>query len=606
MTSNASNASQASHVPNSSYVIGGSFVLAETDPLTITTPEDLTEEQRMIGETTAEFIEGAVLPHDERIEKLDYELTVKLMRQAGELGLLGVDVPEMFGGLGLDKVSSTVISEKLAKASSFALSIGAHVGIGTLPIVFFGTRSQKERYLPDLATGTKIAAYCLTEPSSGSDALGAKTTAKLTDDGAHYVLNGAKQFITNAGFADVFIVYAKIDGTQFSAFIVERTMEGVGFGPEEKKMGIKGSSTRPLILDNVHVPIENLLGEPGKGHIIAFNILNIGRFKLGAGCLGGAKEALELSVRYANQRTQFGQTLSSFPLIAQKLADMNIRTYVLESMVYRTVGLVDTILQDIDHSQDDAGTRSAKGIAEYTLECSIIKVFGTEALDYVADEGVQIHGGYGYIQEYKIERIYRDSRINRIFEGTNEINRLLIPGTLLKKALKGELPLIEHVEALQQELIAFVPQQEFESFLEKEAYLVANAKRMFLMIGGLAVQKYGTKLEQEQETLALLADSMIQIYAMESALLRTRKLISSQGEARAELAVRMTRIFVQEAFHSIAGWAENAVASMQAGDMQRIQLSILKKLARSTPENLIQLKRGVAARVIPAEAYMVH
>ncbi len=580
-------------------------MLAQPAAPAIMTPEDLTEEQRMIGDTTAEFVDGSVLPHDEELEKLNYELTVKLMRQAGELGLLGVDVPEAYGGLGLDKVSSTVISEKLAKASSFALSVGAHVGIGTLPIVFFGSRAQKEKYLPELATGEKIAAYCLTEPSSGSDALGARTAAKLTADGSHYVLNGAKQYITNAGFADIFIVYAKIDGQQFSAFIVERTMKGVSFGPEEKKMGIKGSSTRPVILDNVHVPVGNLLGEPGKGHIIAFNILNIGRFKLGAGCLGGAKESIGLATAYANQRTQFGQPISSFPLIGQKLADMNIVTYVLESMVYRTAGLIDAALQSLDPTADNAGEAAARGIAEYALECSIIKVFGTEALDFTADEGVQIHGGYGYIQEYKIERIYRDSRINRIFEGTNEINRLLIPGTLLKKALKGELPLMEQVEALQQELISFMPQQEFEAPLDKEAYLTENAKKLFLMAGGIAVQKYGTKLEREQETLALLADTMIQIYAMESAVLRTRKLMSTRGETKAALPVTMTQAFVQDAFARVAEWTEAAVASMQSGDMQRIQLSIVKKLSRRTPDNGIALRRTIAKRVISNEGYVI-
>ncbi|MDF2814561.1 MAG: acyl-CoA dehydrogenase [Paenibacillus sp.] len=589
----------------SGHIVGGSFVIMDSAVNSIMTPEDLTEEQRMIGETTAEFVDGEVLPHDEQLEKLDYELTVKLLRKAGELGLLGADVPEAFGGLGLDKVSSTVITEKLSKASSFSLSVGAHVGIGTLPIVFFGTRGQKEKYLPDLAAGAKIAAYCLTEPSSGSDALGAKTTARLSTDGAHYILNGAKQYITNAGFADIFIIYAKIDGKHFSAFIVERTLAGVSFGPEEKKMGIKGSSTRPVILDNVHVPVDQLLGEAGKGHIIAFNILNIGRFKLGAGCLGGAKEALALSVQYANQRTQFGQPISSFPLITKKIADINIVTYVLESMVYRTSGLIDTILQHIDHSSDQAGAESAKGIAEYALECSIIKVFGTEALDFAADEGVQIHGGYGYIQEYKIERIYRDSRINRIFEGTNEINRLLIPGTLLKKALKGELPLMEHAEALQGQLISFVPKQDFEGELEKEAYLIDNAKKIFLMIGGAAVQKYGTQLEKEQEILALLADMMIQIYAMESVWLRTKKGLASRGASKSELGVQMTRVFVQEAFAHIAGWAENAIATMQTGDLQRIQLSILKKLTRSTPDNTILLKRGIASRVITTESYTV-
>ncbi|GJM82722.1 hypothetical protein HMSSN139_52180 [Paenibacillus sp. HMSSN-139] len=397
-------------------IAGGSFVIADIDYTRVVTPEDFNEEQRMIGETTEEFVKTEILPRDEEIEHLNYELTADLLRKAGEVGLLGADVPESYGGMGLDKVSTTLISEKLTKASSFALSAGAHVGIGTLPIVYFGTEAQKQKYLPKLATGDLLAAYCLTEPSSGSDALGAKTTAVLSEDGTHYVLNGTKQFITNAGFADVFIVYAKVNGTDFSTFIVERSMEGVSIGPEEKKMGIKGSSTCPLILEDVKVPVDNLLWEVGKGHLIAFNILNIGRFKLAAGCLGSSKDAIEYTAKYANERTQFGQKISSFPLIGKKLAEMNTRTYVLESMVYRTAGLFDVGLADVDHGSADVGYQSAKAIAEYQLECSINKVFGSEALDFVADEGVQIHGGYGFTQEYRIERIYRDSRINRILK----------------------------------------------------------------------------------------------------------------------------------------------------------------------------------------------
>ncbi|WP_314002128.1 acyl-CoA dehydrogenase family protein [uncultured Paenibacillus sp.] len=585
-------------------IIGGSFVIDDPDAGSVVTPEDLTEEQRMFAETTSDFVEREILPVDEQIEKLDYGLTVKLMRKAGELGLLGADVPEAFDGLGLDKISSTLIGERLSKASSFALSVGAHVGIGTLPIVYFGTPEQKRNYLPDLASGRKIAAYCLTEPSSGSDALGAKATARLTEDGGAYILNGAKQFITNAGFADIFIVYAKVDGKEFSTFIVERTMEGVGFGPEEKKMGIKGSSTRPLILEDVRVPAENLLWEVGKGHLIAFNILNIGRFKLAVGCLGAAKEAIEISAKYANERQQFGRPISSFPLIGRKLAEMNTRTYVLESMVYRTAGLMDAGLAGIDHNSPEAGALSAKAIAEYALEASINKVFGSEALDFVADEGVQIHGGYGYIQEYKIERIYRDSRINRLFEGTNEINRLLIPGTLIKRAMKGELPLLQKAQALQAELLELVPGRQFDGVLEEETHLLSMAKKIFLMAGGGAVRKFGVRLEQEQEALSHLADIMIQIYAMESALLRTKKRLESAGEQKCAAAVAMTRVFVQEAFDKIESLAKETLSAVEAGDMLRTQLSVLKKLTRRTPVNTIELKRQVAALVVSTERFV--
>lgn len=584
---------------------GGSFVIDDIAPDAIVTPEDFTEEQRMMMDTTRDYVEGEVLPNDEAIEKLNYDLTVKLMRKAGELGLLGADIPEEYGGLGLDKVSSTLIGETLTKASAFALSIGAHVGIGTLPIVFFGTPEQKSKYLPDLATGAKIAAYCLTEPSSGSDALSAKTTAKLSEDGSHYVLNGSKIFITNAGFADIFIVYAKVDGKDFTAFIVEKGMEGFTLGPEEKKMGIKGSSTCPLFFEDVKVPVENVLGEIGRGHVIAFNILNIGRFKLGAGCLGASKEAIELSVKYANERKQFGKVLTSFPLIGNKLADMNIATYVTESMVYRTSGLVDSALKDIDYMQPDSGQLMAKAIAEYALECSINKVFASEALDFVADEGVQIHGGYGFTQEYKIERIYRDSRINRIFEGTNEINRLLIPGLLLKKAAKGELPLMQKAQALQAELMSIVTMPDSGEAMELEGHLVSMSKKVFLMVGGLAAQKYGTSLEKQQEILSNLADLMILVYAMESALLRTRKLMAKSGEEKAKLAMQMTSVYVHETLADIERIAKNTLAAMESGDMLRTQLSILKKLTKSSPIDAISIKRDIAARVIQAEKYAV-
>lgn len=584
---------------------GGSFLIDDLHHDAIITPEDFTDEQKMFAETARDFLENEVLPRDEQIEGLDYELSVELLRKAGEIGLLGADVPEAFGGLELDKVSSSIIAEVLAKGSSISLTMGAHTGIGTLPIVFFGNPEQKKRYLPALATGEKIAAYCLTEPSSGSDALGAKTTAVLSEDGEHYILNGTKQFITNAAFADVFIVYAKVDGEHFSTFIVERDMEGFSVGPEEKKMGIKGSSTCPIILDNVKVPKENLLGEVGKGHVIAFNILNIGRYKLGIGCLGAAKEAIALSAKYANERNQFGKPISVFPLVRKKLAEMNIMSYALESIVYRTGGLIDQGMQDIDHQAPDAGIRSAKEISEYALECSINKVFGSEVLDFVADEGVQIHGGYGFIQEYKIERIYRDSRINRIFEGTNEINRMLIPATLMRKALKGELPLLQKAQGLQEELLQMMPGQTFEGVLQEEEHVVQMAKKIFLMCSGLAVQKYQEKLEREQEIVSHLGDLVIQVFAMESVLLRTQKRIERLGEEKSQTAVEMTQVFIHEAMDQIEHWAKEILSQLDSGDVLRTQLSMLKKLTRKSSLPTIELKRNIARKVIEAEKYVV-
>ncbi|MBM7568936.1 acyl-CoA dehydrogenase family protein [Paenibacillus sacheonensis] len=591
---------------------GGRFVVEDMAPEDIVTPEDFTDEQVMIGAAARAFLEGEIRPRDAEIEALDYKLTVELMRKAGELGLLGADVPEAYGGLGLDKVSSTLLAETLAEASSFALSVGAHVGIGTLPIVFFGTPEQKAKYLPDLAAGTKIAAYCLTEPSSGSDALGAKTKARLNAEGTHYVLNGSKLYITNSGFADVFIVYAKVNGDHFTAFIVERGLPGFSIGPEEHKMGIKGSSTCPIFFDDTPVPVENVLGEVGKGHLIAFNILNIGRFKLAAACVGGAKETVGLAAKYANGRKQFGRPIASFPLIGAKLADMNIAAFVTESMVYRTAGWIDETLKNAEAegggAASEAGARAAKAISEYALECSINKVFATEALDYAADEAVQIHGGYGYIKEYKVERIYRDSRINRIFEGTNEINRMLIPGTLMKKALKGELPLLRKARALQAELLQPMPLPSFDEPLSKETYRIAQAKRTFLAVGGLAVQKYGLALEQQQEVLVLLADMMIQTFAMESASLRTRKMLRKAGAdpaaaTRARNAVEMTVVFVQEAMERVERYAKTALAAVETGDALQTQLAVLKKLMRAPLDDTIMLKRSIAARVIRSQQY---
>ncbi len=583
---------------------GGSFLIEDIMPEEIFTPEDYTEEHEMIAKTTWDFIQNEVLPHAEEIEHKDFALVVKLLKQAGELGLLGADVPEEYGGIGLDKISSSLITENFSKAGSFALSHGAHVGIGTLPIVFFGNEEQRKKYLPKLATGEWIAAYALTEPTSGSDALGAKTTAVLSEDGKYYILNGTKQFITNAGFADLFVVYAKVDGDKFSAFIVERTYPGVSVGPEEKKMGIRGSSTRPLILEDAKVPVENLLGEVGRGHVIAFNILNIGRYKLGIGTVGSSKRVLEVAVKYAKERKQFKLPIAKFGLIKEKVAEMNISTYVNESMNYRTGGLIETILNSLKGVKEDEGKKVAAGIAEYAIEASINKVYGSESFDFIIDHGVQIHGGYGFIEEYEVERYYRDSRINRIFEGTNEINRLLIPGTLLKKAFKGELPLLKAAENLTKELMGMMPQEIDDTPLSQEKQILSQAKKIALMVAGLAVQKYQQQIEKEQEILAIVADMIIELYAMESIILRTLKSINKVGLEKAQNKLDMTQVYIQEAFERISYWAKTGLASMEDGDMLRTQLSILKKLTRYNPINTIALKRQIAERVLEAEKYL--
>ncbi|MEW9031699.1 MAG: acyl-CoA dehydrogenase family protein [Planifilum fimeticola] len=583
---------------------GGGFLLERPAPEEIFTPEDINEEQKMIAKTTEDFVKEQVWPVLEEIENHNFDHTVRLLKQAGELGLLGADVPEEYGGFGLDKITSTLITEKISLGRSFGLSHGAHVGIGSLPIVFFGNEEQKKKYLPALATGEKIAAYALTEPGSGSDALGAKTTAKLSEDGKYYLLTGEKQWITNSGFADVFVVYAKIDGEKFTAFIVERDFPGVSVGPEEKKMGIKGSSTRTLILDEARVPVENVLGEPGRGHVIAFNILNIGRFKLAAGCLGSAKRAIEISAKYAKERKQFKVPIAKFGLIREKLATMAAKTYALESMVYRTGGYFEENLSQVEGAQ---GADVAKAIAEYALECSINKVFGSEVLDYVVDEGVQIHGGYGFMQEYEIENMYRDSRINRIFEGTNEINRLLIPATLMRKAMKGELPLIQAAQELQEELMTMMPMlpEEEPALLEEEANLIENAKKIFLMSAGLAVEKYQMELEKQQEILRDIADIAIEVYAMESAWLRAKKALDKEGEEKARLKADLTRAYVFEAFPRIEQRARHILSAMEEGDVLRTQLSVLKKLTRYTPINEVALKRSIAKQVLEADGYVV-
>ncbi|MED1791901.1 acyl-CoA dehydrogenase family protein [Brevibacillus nitrificans] len=583
---------------------GGSFLIDAGSADDVFVPEEYTEEQKMIAKTTEDFIHNEVRPHLEELENHHFDISVRLLKEAGELGLLAGDVPEKYEGLGLDKVSTALVTEKFALARGFALSYGAHVGIGSLPIVYFGNDDQKRRYLPDLASGARIAAYCLTEPGSGSDALGAKTTATLSADGTHYLLNGEKQWITNAGFADVFIVYAKVDGEKFTAFIVERTFPGVSFGAEEKKMGIKSSSTRTVILQDVAVPVENVLGEVGRGHVIAFNILNVGRYKLAVGAVGSAKHALSIATSYAKDRKQFKTPIANFTLIKNKLANMALKTYAAESSVYRTVGMFDTALSRLGEKVDE-GQEVAKAIADYAIECSINKVFATEVLDYCVDEGVQIHGGYGFMSEYEIENMYRDSRINRIFEGTNEINRLLIPDTLVKKAMKGELPLLQAAATLQQELMSYYPQEIEDAPLAAEKHLLDMTRKIILMVAGSALMKYQQEISKEQELLAFAADMLIELYAMDSVVKRTEKAIAAGGLENEQQKLDLTVGYVQEAFDRVEAWAKEALAAMEEGDDLRLRLSILKKLTRRTPVNTVHLKRAIADRVIEAGGYVL-
>ncbi|WP_346243414.1 acyl-CoA dehydrogenase family protein [Shouchella clausii] len=584
---------------------GGGFLLEDMEPAHIFTLEDLTEEQQMIARTTKDFVEKEVLPYVDEIEQHQFQHTTRLLKKAGELGLLGADVPEEYGGLGLDKISSTLISEEFSKAGAFGLSHGAHVGIGTLPIVFFGTNEQKSKYLPSLASGETFAAYALTEPGSGSDALSAKTTAVLNEAGTHYVLNGEKQWITNSAFADVFIVYAKVDGEKFTAFIVERTFAGVSTGPEEKKMGIKGSSTRTLILEDVAVPVDNVLGEIGRGHVIAFNILNIGRYKLGVGCIGGAKRALELAATYATERKQFKTTIASFALIQEKLASMATEIYASESAIYRTGGLIESRFASLTEEEKNDGRAVASAIAEYAIECSLNKFAGSETLDFVADEAVQIHGGYGFMAEYEVERIYRDSRINRIFEGTNEINRLLVPGTLMRKALKGDLPFLQKAQALQEELMMLMPQEIDDTPLAQETHLLAMAKKVFLMVAGTGAQKYGAQLDQEQEVLAAVADIVSDIYSMESAILRTQKALDPSSPEKEQQKLLLTEVFTQEAINRIEANAKKALSYMEEGDTLRTMLSMLRKLTRHQPVNVVAKKREIAKAIIAEKQYVI-
>jgi butyryl-CoA dehydrogenase len=585
-------------------ISGGSFLLEARRPDEVFTPEDFSEQHQLIGQTAEEFAVNEIVPYIEKIEHKDFSVTRDLLRKAGELGLSSVEIPEAYGGLEMDKVTAAVIADHIAKYAGFATTWGGHTGIGTLPIVYFGTEEQKKKYLPRLGAGEIVGAYALSESTSGSDALNSRTRATLSPDGKHYILNGEKMWITNAGFADLFTVFAKIDGEKFSAFLVEKDFPGFSVGAEEHKMGIRGSSTCPIILNDCKVPVENLLGEAGKGHLIAFNILNIGRFKLGAMCVGGGRVSLENAISYAKQRKAFNKVIADFGLVREKIANMATLLFVGESLVYRTVAMMDAALDEVDKSAADAAKQTLKAIEEYAVECSIIKVWGSEMIDYVVDETVQIYAGYGFVEEYPAERAYRDARINRIFEGTNEINRLIITGFLLKRAMTGQLPLMPAIKKLMDEVLSGPSMgEELEGALAEERKLVAQAKKLGLFVAGSATQKYMQAIQDQQEIMGAIADITIETYAMESAVLRAQKIVESKGESGAALPVAMTRVYLSLAMEKIESAARKVIAAVADGDMLRTQLAILRRLAKYEPFNTVDLRQQIAQKMIERGKY---
>jgi alkylation response protein AidB-like acyl-CoA dehydrogenase len=583
---------------------GGEWLLKSTDPTGVFTPERATEEHRLIAQTVADFVAQEVAPSLDRLEAKDWESARHLLRRAGELGLTGVDVAEAYGGLQLDKATSLVVAERIALAGSFSATFGAHTNLAVLPLSVFGTEAQKRKYLPKLLSGEIVGAYCLSEPGSGSDALGAKARAIRQPDGS-FILNGEKMWITNGGFADLFIVFAKVlddVGEHFSAFIVERTFGGVSSGKEEHKMGLHGSSTTPVLLENVRVPAENLLGEVGKGHKIAFNVLNFGRYKLGAMCGGGARNAIGEAAGYAAERRQFGEPIASFGAIRHKLGEMVVRTYATESLSYRTAGVIDARIGEVPHDATDQSAALA-AFEEYAIEASIAKVFGSETLDFVLDENIQIHGGNGFVRDYPAERQYRDSRVNRIFEGTNEINRLLIPGMLARRAVKGNPPFIAAAKALQDELLAppSIPSED-DGLLAAETRAVESLKKAGLMVFGLAMQTYGQKLTDQQEVLTYIADICTDVYAADSALLRARA-TAADGHSRAALHADAARVFVNDAVARVETNTRQALAAMTQGDTLRTMLAGARRLFKWTPIDTVTLRRRLADEAVSRRGY---
>jgi alkylation response protein AidB-like acyl-CoA dehydrogenase len=584
---------------------GGSFLIETRSPGDVFTPEDTTDQHKLIAQTAQEFIDQEIVPRLQEIEDKKPGVLRELLRKAAEVGLSSTDLPQRFGGLALDKISSIIVSEKMARNGSWAATVGAQAGIGVLPIAFFGSDAQKEKYLPKLASAEWVGAYSLSEAGSASDALNVKTRAVLSPDGRHYILNGTKMWVTNGGIADVYVVFAKVDGEKFTAFIVERGFAGVSAGAEEHKMGIRGSSTTPLNLENVPVPVKNLLGEIGKGHLIAFNILNVGRLKLGAGCVGACKYLLLEALKWAKEREAFGRKIADFGLIKEKLGEMIVRTFAIESISYRTTGMIDSLLEGIDQGAPAAPKQIMEALQEYAVECSILKVMGTEALHYVTDETVQIFGGYGFSSDYEVERTYRDQRVNRIFEGTNEINRLLITDMLMKRSMKGQLALIPAAQKLLDEILGMGPGEELldDQPLGEETKLVEGAKKVALLVAGSAVERFLMGLEKEQEVIGVLSNLVMDVYAMESLLLRTLKKLSARGTESCAAEVAATRVFIYDACDRTDVEARRALARIAEGDTLRAQLAMLRRFLRRTPPDTIELRRRVADRALELNRY---
>jgi alkylation response protein AidB-like acyl-CoA dehydrogenase len=585
---------------------GGSFLIDAIQPADIFTPEDMNANQKLMAKVLEEFLRGELEPRIKEIEGKAEGLLLELLKKGASMGWLGVEVPKEFGGFGLDTITSLIITEQASIGGPFALANMVHTTFGTFPILYFGNNEQRARYLPDLAKGKKIGAFALTEPDAGTDALNSKTTAALSEGRQYYLLNGTKQFISNSGYADVFITYAKIDGEKFTAFIVERDSKGVSLGQEEDKMGIRGTSTRSLTLENVKVPVMNLLFQPGKGHFVAFNTLNIGRHKLSAACVGVAKQALEDSIRYAKSRIQFGQPISNFGLIKEKIGEMAIRIFAGESMIYRTAGVLENGLRAIVTTSEESGLDFAHRVGEYAAECSMNKVYASEMLDYVVDEAVQIHGGYGYIKDYPVERYYRDSRINRIFAGTNEINRLLILKRLLKRNSKGQLPLINAMERVTSDILALSDKPLSQGKgLEELARLVENCKKMTLLSLKAVIQAYPDDLGHHQELIGMISNMIIEVFAMDSLLIRTQKINGRWGEDKCGIPLAISQVYILDAFMRMERWAKLILAAIAEGDMLRTQLSDLNRLTQYTPVNSVGLRRRIADFMLKAGRYFI-